>query len=112
MSRPLLRMSFKNPRKVIIFALGAVYAAYIALLCGIDIAYSSWLPPSADPQNGRVYQMVVNHGFTCYGTLREYNIRKTLLNLFPLAIVGFFLIFIFGLKWGILRMGPGRKLFE
>src|SRR5436190_8684471 len=85
--RPPTRMSFKDPRKIIIITLAAVYGIYIALLCGIDIAYSSRLPRSPDPQNGRVYQMVVSHGSTCYGTAREYNFRKIVLDLLPLGVV-------------------------
>ena len=74
--RPFRGDSFKvqTPiRKFIISVLTSLIFISIACPTYIDLTYSDRMPSSPQPEAGRTYRIVVNHGFVVYVTRDEFD---------------------------------------
>ena len=99
-------------RKIIYALLLGCFATWVIVFAWLHLSYSSNLPKIPEEKSGRIYRMVVNHGFVVYGSEREFRILRTAENSQPIAIVCFIIVVIVGLKSGDFKIAAGRKLNE
>jgi hypothetical protein len=97
-------------RKTILTLLLGVFSMWVIAFAWIHLSYSSNLPGVPDEKTGRIYRMVVNHGFIRYGSERELHILKTIEDFQPIAILLFLLAVVLGLIWGVFKIAGSRKL--
>lgn len=102
----------KKLRKIIYALLLGYCASWVIAFTWLHLSYSSNLSTVPDEKSGHIYRMVVNHGFVVYGSEREYRILRWVENSQPFALVCGLITFIVGLRYGDIKMGPGRKLNE
>jgi hypothetical protein len=91
--------------KIIITLLLIGFAALLGFYCWIHVSYSSNLPNAPDVKAGRVYRMVVNHGFVCYGSERELRTLRWAENSQPFALVFALMAVIIGVRYGHIQFG-------
>ena len=91
-------------RRAVIGILLSIFAAYIVFICWLHISYASNLPDAPDLKNGRIYKMVVNHGFVRYGNENELHTLRWGENMFPFAPVCFLSALILGMRWGSIHI--------
>ena len=96
-------------RKTILALLLGVFSLWVITTAWIHVSYSSSLPGAPDEKTGHIYRMVVNHGFVCYGSEREFQIFKAVEDFEPVAILLFLLAAVLGMSWGIFQIAKGRK---
>jgi len=92
-------------RKTIITLLLIAFAMLLGFYCWIHVSYSSNLPSAPDVKTGRIYRMVVNHGFVCYGSERELRSLRWAENSQPFALVFALMAFIIGVRYGHIKVG-------
>jgi hypothetical protein len=85
---------------------------WVIAFAWLHISYASNLPDVPDAKTGRIYRVEVNHGFVRYGSEREIRTLRWVENSQPIAFVCFLITLIVGLRYGDLKIGLGRKLFE
>ncbi|MES1181047.1 MAG: hypothetical protein ABUL66_04205 [Verrucomicrobiota bacterium] len=90
----------------------ACFAMWIIAYAWLHVSYSSNLPKMPDEKTGRIYRMVVNHGFVVYGSEREVRVLRNVENFQPIAIVCFLIVVTTGFLSGDFKIAPGRKLNE
>lgn len=96
-------------RKILIGALlGSSFAAFLLLAC-VECYYYSSLPGAPDENTGRVYKMLVNHGFVRYGSQAQRRIFQITKDIFPVAGLLFLTAIVLGLRWGILYVRETSK---
>jgi hypothetical protein len=96
-------------RKILYGLLMGFCSAVVVAFIWIHLSYSSNLPTAPDEKSGHIYRMVVNHGFVVYGSEREFRVFRWVENLWPFAIVCGLITFIVALRYGDIKIGPGRK---
>jgi hypothetical protein len=85
-------------------------AAGWIVLCGMDFTYYRLLAGFPNQNTGVTFKMIVNHGFTRYGTAEEFYFRRTLEALVPVAALYLLGVLLLGIKWGVLHpSGSSRK---
>ena len=99
-------------RKTILALLLGGFSAWVIAFAWIHLSYCEKLPSTPDEKAGRIYRMVVNHGFVRYGSERELHILKTVEDSQPIVILLFLLALVLGMSWGIFKIAKGRKLNE
>jgi predicted MPP superfamily phosphohydrolase len=99
-------------RKIIYALLLGCFAMWVIAFAWFHVSYSSNFPKMPDEKTGRIYRMVVNHGFVVYGSEREVRVLRNVENSQPIAIVCFLVVFTVGLLSGDFKIAPGRKLNE
>jgi hypothetical protein len=99
-------------RKVIYALLLGCFLMQLIAAVWLHLSYSSNLPKTPDEKTGRIYRMVVNHGFVVYGSEREVRILRNVENFQPIAIMCFLIVMTVGLVSGDFKIAPGRKLNE
>jgi hypothetical protein len=102
----------KTSRKILYILFFGFFAMELIASIGIELCYSSNLPTLQDEKSGHTYRMAVNHGVVVYGTDREFRAYRWIDNLQPFAVVGAFVVLIVGLRFGDIKMRPGRRLNE
>ena len=107
----LRKMNIPIRRLILILLLGG-FLAWVLFTAWVHISYASNLPEAPDAKAGRVYKMMVNHGFVRYGTERELHTLRWAENSFAIATAAFFSAVVLGLRWGIFHIRVGRKLLK
>jgi len=99
-------------RKIIYALLLGCCLMWVIAFAWLHISYASNLPDAPDAKTGRIYRVEVNHGFVRYGTEREIRTLRWVENTQPFVILCGLITFILGLRYGDIKIGPGRKLNE
>jgi hypothetical protein len=94
--------------KIIIISLLGCFATWVIAFAWLHISYASNLPDAPDAKVGRIYQVVVNHGFVRYGTEREIRTLRWVENSQPIAIACFVVAGIVGLRFGGIKIATSR----
>ena len=76
-----------NIRKITIILLCGITLAVLVTAGGMELYYSGYLPPMPDVQKGRIYRMVVQHGFIVYGTKQEFQRLRIVRDYFLLVAI-------------------------
>ena len=85
-------------RKTLIPVLLGCAAAWVPFAVWIDLSYFSSLPNKPDEGTGRVYRMVVNHGYVRYGSEGELRTLRAVENSLPIAAA----LFLIAVMWGFM----------
>jgi len=97
-------------RKIIYALLLSIFAMQTIASVWLHFSYSSNLPKMPEEKSGRIYRMVVNHGFVVYGSEREFYIFQIVQNSQPIAVMCFLIFLMVGLRSGDVKIATGRKL--
>lgn len=74
--------------------MGAFFVSTFALMVYLHMQWSYAMPKAPDPVSGRVYRLVVNHGWAIFVTAGEARFFWVVTDyVFPIAIAGFFISF-------------------
>jgi hypothetical protein len=73
-------------RKTIIIVLFGSFVGWLIFGFWIDLSYASNLPDAPNDKTGRIYRMVVNHGFVRYGTEEDLRLFRWMENTQPVAM--------------------------
>jgi len=106
-----MKSNMSKFRKILYALLLGLFSMQIIAAAWLHVSYSSNLPKMPDEKTGRIYRMVVNHGFVVYGSEREVRNLRMVENSQPIAIVCFLIVGT-GLLSGDFKTAPGRKLNE
>jgi len=99
-------------RKCVIGVLLGGFALWVIATIWLHLSYCANLPATPDVGGERVVKIVVNHGFGRYATKDEVQRFNTITGAFPIAAGCFLLAVGIGLKYGDMKIAPGRKLNE
>jgi hypothetical protein len=78
--------------RVAAIGLESFFMLTVALFFYLHMQWSHAMPHAPDPASGRVYRLVVNHGWTIFVTIGEARFFTVATDyVFPLAIGGFFI---------------------
>jgi len=69
----MLTMNMRMIRRALVILLATVFLFCVSWQLWIHLSYSANMPRSPEPDTGRIYRVVVNHGAEVYVTRAELN---------------------------------------
>jgi F0F1-type ATP synthase assembly protein I len=94
----------KTFQRTLVVLLLIGFSAEVLFIIGVHVFYSSNLPGAPNEAAGRIYKIIVNHGFVRYGTQSDLRVFNWAENLFPFGLVLFFCAALLGLRFGIFKV--------